>query len=153
MRLLSSVLLIFLAAAAPAAAQLVPQRSLGGIKLGMTEKEVRAERGAPDKVTHPNNEIVGRTTEYRYGLTRVSIFPSSGVVNISTTSRRETYRGVGVGSTEAALKRAVKGERCETASGERYCYLGRFEPGRIVTIWNFTSRGKIKLISLGRIID
>ena len=153
MRLLSSVLLIFLASAAPAAAQLVPQRSLAGIKLGMTEKQVRAELGKPDAVSHPNNEIVGRTTVLRYGLTRVTIFPSGGVTNITTTSKRETYRGVGVGSTEAALKRVVKGERCETRSGSRYCYLGRFEPGRVLTIWNLSKTGKIKLITLGRVID
>ncbi len=143
-----------LAAPATASAELVPQRSLGGIKLGMSEKQVRAVRGAPDKVTHPNNEIVGRTTEYRYGLTRVSIFPSSGVVSISTTSRRETFRGEGVGSTETALRKVVKGERCATESGFRECYLGRFEPGRVVTAWQISRKtGKVRRITLGRVID
>jgi hypothetical protein len=143
-----------LIAAAPASAALVPQRSLGGIELGMSEGEVREARGKPDEITHPDNEIVGRTTEYRYGLTRVTIFPSSGVVNVSTTSRRETYRGAGVGSTETALRKAVRGERCATEFGYRDCHLGRFEPGRVVTVWHISRKTrKVRRITLGRVID
>ena len=139
---------------APAFAALIPQRSLAGIELGMSEKEVRAAKGEPDEVTHPKHPIVGRSTVLRYGLTEVTLFEQSGVVNITTTSRRETYRGTGVGSTERALRRAVRGERCDTAYGHRTCHVGRFEPGRKVTTW-FISRktGKVRRISLGRVID
>ena len=148
------VLALIGAAPATASAELVPQRSLAGVKLGMSEKQVRAARGEPDAVTHPRNEIVGRTTEYRYGLTRVSIFTNSGVVSVTTTSRRETYRGEGVGSTEAALRKVVKGERCATQFGFRDCHLGRFEPGRVVTVWHISRKtGKVRRITLGRVID
>ena len=139
---------------APASAALVPQRSLAGIELGMTAKEVRAERGEPDEVTRPKHPIVGRSTVYRYGLTRVTIFDQSGVVNITTTSRRETYRSTGVGSTERAMRRAVRGERCATEHGHRTCHVGRFEPGRKVTTWYISPKtGKVRRISLGRVID
>ena len=149
-----AIVVLAAAAAAPAAAKLVPQRSLGGIELGMSEKEVRAARGAPDEVSHPRHPIVGKSTEYRYGLTRVTIFPHSGVVSVTTTSRRETYRGEGVGSTEAALRRVVKGERCATEYGHRHCHLGRFEPGRVVTAWIISRKtGKVRRITLGRVID
>ena len=140
--------------AAPASASLVPQRSLAGIELGMTAKEVRAARGEPDEVTHPRHPIAGPSTEYRYGLTRVTILRYSGVVDVTTTSRRETYRGTGVGSTERALRRAVRGERCATEFGLRTCHLGRFEAGRKVTVWHISRRtGKVRRITLGRVID
>ena len=139
---------------APASAALVPQRSLAGIELGMSEKEVRAAKGEPDEVTHPRHPIVGRSTVFRYGLTEVTLFEQSGVVNITTTSKRETYRGTGVGSTERALRRAVRGERCDTAYGHRTCHVGRIEPGRKVTTWYISRKtGKVRRISLGRVID
>ena len=139
---------------APASAALVPQRSLAGIELGMTAKEVRAVKGTPDDVRHPNHPIVGRTTEYRYGLTRVTIFKQSGVTNITTTSKRERYRGTGVGSTERAMRKVVRGERCSTQFGHRTCHVGRLEPGRKVTTWYISPKtGKVRRISLGRVID
>jgi hypothetical protein len=139
---------------APASATLVPQRSLGSIELGMSEKEVRAARGAPDEVNHPMHPIAGRSTEYRYGLTYVTILEHSGVISITTTSKRETYKGEGVGSTERALRQVVKGERCATEYGYRDCHLGRFEAGRVVTVWHISRKtGKVRRITLGRVID
>ena len=139
---------------APASAELVPQRSLGGVKLGMSAKEVRAVRGTPDEVTHPRHEIAGESTVYRYGLTKVTILKASGVIGVDTTSKRETYRDVGVGSTERALRRAVSGERCETAYGYRDCHLGRYEAGRVVTVWHISLKTrKVRRITLGRGVD
>ena len=139
---------------APASAALVPQRSLAGIELGMTAKQVRAAKGEPDEVRRFDHPIVGSANEYRYGLTRVTIFKQSGVVNISTTSKRETFRATGVGSTERAMRRVVRGERCATEFGRRTCHVGRFEPGRKVTTWNNSRKtDKVRRISLGRVID
>jgi hypothetical protein len=153
MRLLLAVLLA-LAVPAAAGAALVPQKSLGGIELGMTEDEVQAERGTPDEISHPPHPIAGESTEYRYGLTYVTILPSSGVVTVTTTSRRETYRGAGVGSTETALRKVVKGERCATEFGYRTCTLGKFVAGRIVTTWHISRKTrKVRRITLGRVID
>jgi hypothetical protein len=143
-----------LLAAAPASAELVPQRSLAGIELGMTAKQVQNVRGAPDDVRHTEHPIAGRATEYRYGLTRVTILKHSGVINVTTTSKRETYRGTGVGSSERAVRRVVRGERCATEYGFRTCHLGRLEPGRTVTTWHISRKtGKVRRISLGRVID
>ncbi len=139
---------------APASAALVPQRSLAGIELGMTGKELRAAKGEPDDVRRFDHPIVGSATEWRYGLTRITVFKQSGVVNITTTSKRETYRGTGVGSTERAMRRVVRGERCATEFGHRTCHVGRLEPGRKVTTWYISRRtGKVRRISLGRVID
>ena len=143
-----------LLAAAPASAKLVPQRSLAGIELGMTQKQVRAAKGEPDAVRTRSHPIIGRVTELRYGRTRVTVAKQSGVISISTTSRRETYRGTGVGSTERALRRVVTGERCSTEYGFRSCHVGRLEPGRKVTTWHISREtGKVQRISLGRVID
>ena len=139
---------------ASASAKLVPQQSLAGIELGWSEKEVREARGEPDEVNHPMHPIAGESTEYRYGLTYVTILPESGVINVTTTSKRETYKGVGVGTTEADLRRAVKGERCGTEFGYRDCHLGRFEAGRVVTVWHISRKTyKVRRITLGRVID
>jgi hypothetical protein len=149
-----SMVVAMLIAAAPAGATLVPQKSLGGISLDMTEEQVRAARGEPDEVNHPMHPIAGESTEYRYGLTYVTILPQSGVVSITTTSRKETYRGAGVGSAESALRRAVKGEVCATESGYRDCHLGRFVAGRIVTVWHISRKTrKVRRITLGRVLD
>lgn len=143
-----------LLAPAPALAELVPQRSLAGIELGMSEEEVRDARGEPDEVNHPQHPIAGESTEYRYGLTYVTILPQSGVVSITTTSKRETYRGAGVGSTERALRRVVSGEICRTEYGYRTCHLGRFRAGRKVTVWHISRKtGKVRRITLGYVID
>jgi hypothetical protein len=154
MRVLPLFLIVAAVLPASASAALVPQKSLSGIGLGMSEDEVRAARGEPDEVNHPQHPIAGESTEFRYGLTYVTILPQSGVVSITTTSRRETYRGVGVGSTEKALRAKVSGERCQTEFGYRDCHLGRFEPGKTVTVWHISRKTRrVRRITLGYVID
>lgn len=154
MRLIGVLLLLTAVLSVSAEAALVPQKSLSGIELGMSEAEVREARGEPQEVNHPQHPIAGESTEFRYGLTYVTILPGSGVINVTTTSKRETYRGVGVGSTERALRAKVSGERCATEYGYRTCRLGRLEAGRTVTTWHISRKTKrVRRVSLGRVID
>jgi hypothetical protein len=107
-------------AAAPAHAQIVPQRGIKGIRLGMSATEVRARLGVPDRNTTRPDEIQGRIRIYAYGLTTAT-FATAGrarVIAVSTSSRRErTSRGIGVGSTRASVRENVPGARCRREFG------------------------------------
>lgn len=138
-------------------AALVVQKSIAGVKLGMTREQVEAVLGDPSEVNRPTNEIFGRYTELRYGLTYVSLFAGSGgeVFNLHTSSKlQRTSHDIGVGSSEKALRRHVKGVSCETAYGRRTCIVGRLEPGRVVTTFRITRRTRrVSSVSIGRVID
>ena len=43
-------------------------------------------------------------------------------------------RDIGVGTSER-LKRVVDGLRCESAEGQRFCFLGSFDTGRRSTVF------------------
>lgn len=149
-------LTLLLAAPAAAHTTVVPQRSIAGIKLGMTREQVEARLGKPSEVNRANHDIVGSYTELRYGRTYIAIFAGTDgeVFNITTRSRRErTSTGVGVGSTERQVKRGVRRVRCDRSFGIHQCAVGRFEAGRTVTTFRFSKRGRVKSVSLGRVID
>lgn len=75
------------------------------------------------------------------------------VTNITTTGRRErTSRGVGVGSTERAVRTRVRNVRCETVAGSRSCHVGSFRPGRRVTDFKIR-RGRVYEVVIGFVID
>lgn len=144
--------------AVAADADLVVQRSLAGVELGMTRAQVEQVLGEPSDVERPSSEIFGRYTELRYGLTRVALFDGTDgrVFSVTTTSRRQrTAGGVGVGSTETVLRRKVKGVRCTTFSGRvRICTVGRQTPGQTVTDFRIGLKSrKVARIQLGTIID
>jgi hypothetical protein len=151
--LLTTVLALVLTA--PAGASVVPQRSIKGVELGWTKRQVRSALGTPDKIVTRRNEITGRDLGYRYGLTEV-VFAARGnaVTAISTTSRRErTSAGIGIGSSAAQVAARVPRVRCRTEFGVRHCSVGAFLPGRVVTDFLLDTHGHVKRIVLGRIID
>lgn len=96
-----------------------PARSIGKIRLGMTEVELRRAMGRPRSVV-PRREAFGlRTVEYQYGYAAyvVQLFGRPGrlrVVRVSTTlAREQTPARVGVGSREASVLRAYRRISCE----------------------------------------
>jgi hypothetical protein len=134
----------------------VVQRSMKGIRLGMTVREVRDRLGAPDRISFRKDEIQGRVRVYAYGLTRASFSPGDkGRVNaISTTSRHErTSRGIGVGSARAQVADKVAGVRCRVEFGTNHCYLGSFSPGRRVTDFLIGADGRVRRVTIGFVID
>jgi hypothetical protein len=142
--------------AAPAAAQIVPQKSIAGVKLKMSRAQVEEVLGEPDEVTRPDSEIFGRYTDLRFGLTHVAIFEKSdqGVFAVTTTSKRQrTSRGVGIGSTQRSLQAAHPTIRCENQFGFHHCHFGRLVSGRTVTDFVFSKRGRVKRVSFGIVID
>ena len=110
---------------APAAEAMIQlDRAISGARLGNSKAEVRTALGKPRRVINRDG-LFGPTTQFRYrGGLRVT-FLSGRVTLASTTGLGDrTRRGVGVGSTEQAVKDKVPGVTCETFEGTRICSRG-----------------------------
>jgi hypothetical protein len=141
---------LLLAPAAEAVIQL--DRAISGARLNNTKAEVRTALGKPRKVIERAGEF-GPTTEFRYrGGLRV-IFLDGRVTLAGTTGLGDrTIRGVGVGSTESAVKSKVPGVTCETFEGTRICTRGAEQPGERGTIF-FITQGKVTRVDVAILID
>ena len=128
-----------------------------GLELGMTRDDVRAQLGSPDRASIVAHPIIGRTRVWRYGLTRATFdgtAEDARVISLDTTSRRERLaNGIGVGSSRAAVARRVPRVRCRVEFGIDHCHIGEFLAGRVVTDFAISSRGRVKRITVGRVID
>ena len=146
--------LVALALAAPASATIRPQRGMAAVRLGMTQSEMRMILGAPTHVRQGLNDF-GPYTQFLYpGSIRVTFQGNRRVTGISTRGRTErTLRGVGVGSTEAAVRSKVGHVRCETIAGSRTCHVGSFEPGNRVTVFLIGRRGRVVTVTVGFVLD
>jgi hypothetical protein len=120
-------LVIALACPCAAPARIAVNRSVGGIGLGMTAREVRARLGAPDLAT-----VDGGSREYVYrDRALVVTLTRSRVAIVATRSRRErTPDGIGPGATTSALRRALPAARCGRKAGVRFCRIGSIRPGQ-----------------------
>jgi hypothetical protein len=154
-RLLLAALAAGLAALvlAPAADALIQvDRGIAGARLGNTPAQVRAALGTPARVSSGTNEF-GPFIVFRYlgGIT-VS-FQARRVTGVRTRGPGDRTRlGVGVGSTERAVKARVAGVRCETIAGSRSCHTGRFLPGRRVTDFRLRN-GRVRSVVVAVVLD
>jgi hypothetical protein len=149
---LTAALLIAVALPASASARIVPQHGIAGANLDMTQTQIRAKLGKPDKVQYPTSPIFGKYTTWFYGATSVDMFNTQDrkVFNLSTTSKSEkTATGVGVGSTVAAVKKGVSRVQCNT----QHCWVGRFEGGRKVTDFALSQKGRVTRVTIGYVLD
>lgn len=150
----AGVLVVAAALAVPtgAAAAIVPQHGISGVRLGQTEAKVRDILGAPVRAVEGRNDF-GRYRELRYRGLTVSLQGGRRVTAVSTGARRErTASGVGVGSTERQVRRGVRGVRCATSFGVRACVVGVQEPGRTVTVFAIEG-GRVERVVVGYVID
>ncbi len=125
---------------------------IAGARLDNTKAEVRAALGKPTAVRRGRNEF-GDWLEYRFdGGIRVFFQGRRNVTGVETRGRGDrTARGVGVGSTERAVRRRVPGVTCQTDI-VRLCHTGEFLPGQRVTAF-FIKRGRVTRVDVGYVID
>ena len=131
-----------------AAATIVVQRSIAGVKMGMTQAKVRSVLGRPTRVVHGSNDF-GRYVQFRYAKLSVNFQGEATASNVSTTRASErTASGVGVGSSRAEVKAKIAGVKCSAS----LCTVGQFLPGRKVTSF-FLKRGVVSRVALGVVLD
>jgi hypothetical protein len=148
--LLTAAACLLLVPSAEAMIQL--DRGIAGARLGNSKAEVRAALGTPRRVVRRDTEF-GQTTTFLYrGGLRVN-FLGGEVTLAGTTGRGDrTRRGIGVGSTEAAVKAKVPGVSCATFEGTRLCRRGADEPGERGTIF-FLENGRVTRVDVAVLID
>lgn len=136
-----AVLVAFAALAGDASAK-VTWKGIGGVRLGMTESQVRSKLGTPSAVSEA--EAPG-SHRHRYRRHKLDVVVHDGrVAALHTTSRSERApRGVRVGMAQRRMRRLVRGESCSTAQGLRVCSLDRGQ-----TVMEFVCR-KRRVVRIG----
>jgi hypothetical protein len=110
--------------------------SIGPVRLGMTEQQVRRVLGRPDAVrrARAGRIRIVSLNYYMRGEYRVTLRGPRGAVRVSligTVSRRQrTSGGLGIGSSERSLREAYPNLRCRDVRGSgggvirRNCRVG-----------------------------
>lgn len=130
---------------------ILPQRGMVQVTLGMKPARVRSILGAPPKIRRASNTF-GPYSIYKYRGVAVT-FQGGKTVAIETSAKKvRTPSGVGVGSTEGAVRSGVRGTRCRTDAGVRHCFLGTFTPGKRVTDF-FFKKGVVRRVVIGFVLD
>ena len=150
--LVPALLLVFWAGSAQAIIR--PQKGMAGVRLDMTQAQMRTVLGNPTTVKQGVNDF-GAYTQFLYPRKITVTFQGNQhVTGISTKGRTErTARGVGVGSTENDVESKVTHARCDTIAGVRTCHVGQFEPGRRVTVFLMSKRGHVSTVTVGFVVD
>lgn len=151
--LLPIAALAALALPASASALVQVDRGIAGARIGNTPAQVHAALGRPARVARGRNDFGGFVEERYAGGIRVLYSGSRNVTLVDTTGLGDrTAKGVGVGSTESAVRAGVRGVRCATESGIRHCHTGDFRAGQRVTDF-FVRGGRVWRVSVGVVID
>jgi hypothetical protein len=147
------ILAVSLLAPASAGALIQLDRGIAGARLGNTKAEVRTALGQPKRVRNGSN-VFGPFTVFVYGGgIRVTFQSGNGVTGVSTTGLGDRMsRGVGVRSTEAAVRQRVPGVSCDTFGGTRICQRGEGLAGQRVTSF-FLRNGRVVRVIVAFVID
>ncbi|HEY5160468.1 MAG TPA: hypothetical protein VII83_05275 [Gaiellaceae bacterium] len=149
---LGALVLAALILSSAASAAIVPQSSIAGIKLGMSESAVKAKLGAPLRVRSGSN-LFGHWRRLVYGRVTVSFQNGNKATSLTTKSSLEkTANGVGVGSTLAQLRVGLRGEQCKREFGVHHCWIGRWEPGRAITDFRLKN-SRVTQVALAYVLD
>ena len=157
--LVAGVVVAALALPVLALAQIVPQKGIGGITIGMTPAMVRAEIGDPARRKTGTNDF-GPYTQFTYknavGKLMATFQGNAGATAVWTNREtQKTAEGVHVGSPESALHNAYPRLHCRTeTSNFRHCWTGRFRAGHKVTDYRIAmATGNVKSVTVAFVID
>ena len=135
---LTAAAAVLVAAVADASATIVPGRGMSGVAVGLTKVQVRARLGAP---------VVATSRRWYYPRVQVG-FRAGRVVELTTTRSVERTRGgLGVDSTEAAIRAAYPQLACTAENHFRRCRLGGSVPGSRVTDF-VVGRGRVLQVTV-----
>ncbi|HEX6457416.1 MAG TPA: hypothetical protein VF032_00750 [Thermoleophilaceae bacterium] len=153
-RIILVAVVLGLLAAAPAQAVIRPQKGMAGVRLGMSQTQMRAALGQPLRTRQGMNDF-GPFTQFVYPHSITVTFQGNRhVTGISTRGRSEkTERGVGVGSSETAVRSKVGHIRCETIAGSHTCHVGSFVAGHRVTVFLISKHGFVVSVTVGFVLD
>ena len=122
--------------AASAEADFRINRSMEGVRIGMSQAEVRERLGRP-----ASRELGPDFVNWRYRRPPMQVTFKPRVITLFTRSPFIRGRSdIGVGTHERRLKRVVRGVRCQSAEGQRLCIVGGFATGERSTV--FVMRGR-----------
>jgi hypothetical protein len=152
-RFLAACMLLFaMAVCSAASAAIVPQHSIAGVTLGMTEAKVKAKLGAPTHIRAGTNDF-GNWRQLVYKHVTVTFQSGKKATALTTRSVKErTAKGVGVGSTRAALRKRVRGLTCKKELGLDHCWAGRWQAGRVVTDFRL-AKGRVTQVTIAYVLD
>jgi hypothetical protein len=149
---LFSAVLIALALCVSSSAVIVPQHSIGGARIGMTETQVRAKLGSPLRLRSGSN-LFGHWRQLVYRQVSVSFQSGNKVTNLMTKSASEqTASGVRVGWTLAKVRAGLNGETCRREFGVHHCWIGNWEPGQVISEFRL-KQNRVSEISIGYVFD
>jgi hypothetical protein len=140
--------------AAQAHAVIRPQKGMAGVRLGMSQTQMKDVLGVPVRTKQAQNDF-GPYTQFIYPHSITVTFQGNrDITGISTRGRTEkTERGVGVGSSETAVRAKVGHVHCETISGSHTCHVGSFRAGHRVTVFLMSKRGIVVSVTVGFVLD
>lgn len=136
-----------------AGALIQPGVSIAGAKVSASKSAVQSALGAPSSKRDEGEPGIDSTNVTRWTYPKLTVFfqpwgVKGRVSRVETTRTTErTPRGIRVGSTKAALKRAYPTVGC-TSSG-RLCRVGGTTFGARYTDFALTKAGVVRLIAVG----
>lgn len=122
--------------AASAEARFRINRSMEGVRIGMSQAEVRDRLGRPTR-----RELGPDFVSWRYRRPPIEVTFKPRVITLFTRSPFIRGRSdIGVGTHERRLRRVVRGLRCDSAEGQRLCVIGSFDTGDRSTVFVMRAR-------------
>jgi|1186.fasta_scaffold49438_3 hypothetical protein len=150
--IITAVAGLLLAASPAAQARIRVNKSIGGVQIGMSSQRVSAILGKPARRFRSEEGIT--TLVYRHHQMRVLLVEEQSnffdVFSVQTTSPKERTRsGVGVGTSEATLRRRLHGEHCRNFPTGRACVQGGNNRGTASeTDWEIGRNHRVKAVRI-----
>jgi hypothetical protein len=111
-------------------------RSMEGVRIGMSQDAVRDRLGRPAR-----RDLGPDFVSWRYRRPAMEVTFKPRVITLFTRSPFVRGRSdIGVGTHERRLRRVVPALRCQTAEGQRLCLVGGFDTGERSTVFVMRSR-------------